>query len=97
MAACGRCGARVKRRRDGRRRCVGCGFLPGVGGLDRSGEMKGNNTIEMNAATVMTAVQYYFDTVLFKEGASPKVTNIEGYAGTGSLFKVYIKGDEVAS
>jgi len=40
MASCHRCGARLKRREDGRRKCRGCGFAPGAKGLDRSGHRR---------------------------------------------------------
>lgn len=36
--------------------------------------MTGNNTMKLNQATMQKIVQYYFDTVMFKE--SPKVSSV---------------------
>lgn len=39
MADCHKCGAgKLRKQRDGRRKCKRCGFLPGRKLLDRSGE-----------------------------------------------------------
>ena len=38
--------------------------------------MKGVNEIYFNIATIEEIVQHYFDTVLFKDGASPKVASV---------------------
>src|SRR4051812_21757460 len=38
MASCPKCGRKkVTKRKDGRRSCKTCGFLPGVAGFNRSG------------------------------------------------------------
>ena len=37
----------------------------------------GNNKLTLNQATMVAAVQHYFDTVVFAEGKSPKVTQVE--------------------
>lgn len=39
--------------------------------------MRGNNKFQLNQATIILAIQFYFDQVIFKEGIAPKVTNIE--------------------
>lgn len=38
--------------------------------------MKGSNAVFLNQATMIDAVQHYFDKVLFKEGASPVVSSV---------------------
>lgn len=38
--------------------------------------LKGNNSINLNESTVIAALQYYFDKVLFAEGQSPTVTSV---------------------
>jgi hypothetical protein len=46
--------------------------------------MKGSNTIELNEATMIEAVQHYFETVLFNDGHAPKVEAVEqGLTGKG--------------
>lgn len=40
--------------------------------------MIGNNTIELNQATMCAALQHYFDTVLFAPGMAPKVSKVRG-------------------
>ena len=37
----------------------------------------GANKLTLNQATMVAAVQHYFDTVLFADGRSPKVTQVE--------------------
>jgi hypothetical protein len=37
----------------------------------------GNNVMNLNQATMINAVQYYFDNVVFKTGQSPKVISID--------------------
>lgn len=57
--------------------------------------MKGSNTLELNEATVIEALQFYFDNVLFADGAAPKVTAIEmtkggvGYSSV-DVFRVSV-------
>ena len=46
--------------------------------------MKGNNTITLNEATMIAAVQHYFDTILFREGAAPKVQRVAVNSGNYS-------------
>jgi hypothetical protein len=38
----------------------------------------GNNRIHLNEATLIIAVQHYFDTVLFKDEQSPLVQSVRG-------------------
>ena len=44
--------------------------------------MKGSNTLELNELTLITALQLYFDTVLFREGCAPKVVSIAKTSST---------------
>lgn len=39
--------------------------------------MKGSNEMRLNTATMMLALQHYFDTVLFTEGKAPRITGID--------------------
>jgi hypothetical protein len=48
--------------------------------------MKGSNTITLNEATMEEAIQHYFDTVLFKENKSPKVTKVRGNSNPGFAY-----------
>ena len=59
--------------------------------------LEGINELHLNGATLTLAVQHYFDTVLFKEGKSPKVTNIKMVleASTAKTFIVSIEGYKV--
>lgn len=63
--------------------------------------MTGNNTILLNKATMMEALQYYFDNVLFAADKAPKVTGISGLTGTGSyetkdMFTVNVNSEKEA-
>ncbi len=40
-------------------------------------DVKGQNAIAFNEATMIAIVQHYFDSVLFKDGLSPEVVSIE--------------------
>lgn len=59
--------------------------------------MEGVNEFYLNEATVKTALQYYFDNVLFKAGQSPKVTSVtmesRGSYKSESQFKVITDRD----
>ena len=60
----------------------------------------GQNEISLNGATMNAAIQHYFDTVLFAEGKSPKVTSVKAVSGGGyeSKFEVQVedkKGGDV--
>ena len=48
--------------------------------------MKGSNTLELNEATVIEALQYYFDNCLFKHGQTPLVTSIKLSKNTASIY-----------
>jgi hypothetical protein len=39
--------------------------------------MIGKNVLRLNEATMMAAVQHYFDSVLYAPGKSPKISAIE--------------------
>ena len=39
--------------------------------------MTGENTMELNEATMKRAVQHYFDTVLFRTGNSPTIESVK--------------------
>lgn len=40
MASCPKCGTpKIRRRKDGRRKCRSCGFLPSLRFLDRDGNL----------------------------------------------------------
>ena len=43
--------------------------------------MRGVNVIELNEATVIDAIQHYFDTVLFASGKSPVITGFSQKSG----------------
>ena len=51
--------------------------------------MIGTNTMSLNEATVIAAMQHYFDTVIFAPGKAPKVTGVtqEGVGG-GREFRI---------
>ena len=54
--------------------------------------MNGRNTMELNQATMATALQHYFDTVVFKDGQSPIVGTIEAKtADFTTVFKVTVE------
>lgn len=53
--------------------------------------MIGNNEMSLNAATIMAAIQHYFDTVLFAEGKSPKVTDVNMTSSVGKTFIIRIE------
>ena len=40
--------------------------------------MIGTNSMTINLATMMEALQHYFDTVIFVEGKSPTIKNVKG-------------------
>jgi hypothetical protein len=46
--------------------------------------MIGNNTMELNGATMCQIVQHYFNTVLFAEGKAPVVDEVRG-TGNGTF------------
>lgn len=50
--------------------------------------MKGNNVMQFNTATMKDAMQHYFNTVLFKEGCSPKVTDVTMGDKSRGIFEV---------
>ena len=55
----------------------------------------GNNEISLNGATMMAAIQHYFDTVLFAEGKAPTVTSVKGpVGGYDGAFTVSTSGKE---
>lgn len=41
--------------------------------------MIGNNEITLNEATVITAIQFYFNTVLFAPTKAPNITGVSFY------------------
>ena len=58
--------------------------------------MIGSNTLLLNKATVMAALQHYFDTVVYAKGQSPQVDSISLNGNTGDyqsrdMFSVGIK------
>ena len=57
----------------------------------------GQNEISLNTVTMNAAIQHYFDTVLFAEGKSPKVTSVRASSGGNfkNTFEVQVedKGD----
>lgn len=59
--------------------------------------IKGVNTFEFNTATMIEIVQHYFKTVLFADGKSPIVSNVEhtkqGYALTFTITTGETNGD----
>ena len=57
--------------------------------------MKGHNQIILNAATVMAAVQHYFDTVLFQPDESPLVTSFDKKDHYSGLEFIVGVSDEV--
>jgi len=48
--------------------------------------MKGNNEITLNQATMIAAVQYYFDCVVFKEEVTPVVKSVEAVKSSSSGY-----------
>jgi len=46
--------------------------------------MEGNNTLLLNDATVMNALQHYFDTVIFKQESSRIVVTGISYVDKGA-------------
>lgn len=44
--------------------------------------MIGSNSMSFNKASMMEALQHYFDTVLFADGKAPKVTDVK-YCSNG--------------
>lgn len=44
--------------------------------------MVGVNKIQLNPATMLKIVQHYFDTVMFAEGQSPVVSDIDHVSGS---------------
>jgi hypothetical protein len=53
--------------------------------------LPGRNTLTLNQATIIAAVQYYFDRVLFAVGSSPTVTVITPDSSrTSTVFDVEV-------
>ncbi len=50
----------------------------------------GKNKIELNNATVMKAIQYYFDKVVFADNASPKIESTEYLGDKYSGFSLAV-------
>lgn len=44
---------------------------------------KGNNSIELNEATLIEALQYWFDNVMFKDNVSPSITSVKSNNNNG--------------
>lgn len=59
--------------------------------------LAGINELHLNSATVILALQHYFDTLLFKEGKAPKVTGVKMVTApsTTVTFVVNIEGYKV--
>lgn len=55
--------------------------------------MEGTNTLELNYATVIAALQHYFDTVVYRDGKSPKVTSIRAREVDCILSATVVSGD----
>ncbi len=53
---------------------------------------KGTNQIELNEATMILAIQHYFNCVIFAEGKSPNVVSVKpsskGYGNQGFTIEV---------
>jgi hypothetical protein len=58
--------------------------------------MKGQNELRINGPTLIEALQLYFDTKLFREGAAPKVVGVsELHLPTGGqVFEVQTVSEE---
>ena len=53
--------------------------------------MKGNNTLELNEATMIDAIQYWLD-AQFVQGKAPVVKSVKGGTGTyDNTFKVAVE------
>ncbi len=52
---------------------------------------KGHNTIQMNEATIKEAIQYWFDKVMYREGASPTVKTVKPQRGTDTGFDIGVE------
>jgi hypothetical protein len=50
--------------------------------------MKGNNVLQFNTATMKDAMQHYLNTVLFKEGCAPKVSDVTICDKSRGIFEV---------
>lgn len=57
--------------------------------------LKGANTMELNQATMIAALQHYFTTKVFAEGSAPTVKSIAGVKpngyGGGETFTVALE------
>ena len=51
--------------------------------------MRGNNTLILYEGTILDALQYYFDNVLYKESCAPKVVSVDRESGHGSYSKSF--------
>lgn len=55
----------------------------------------GVNELQLNEATVVAALQHYFDSVLFAEGKAPRVTGVSekssGSYGSTTSFHVKVE------
>ena len=51
--------------------------------------IKGNNVAHLNESTIMAALQYYFDTVTFREGQAPLVVGVK-YLTSNGTFEVVL-------
>lgn len=60
--------------------------------------MKGSNKLELNEATMIAAVQHYFNEVVYRQNAAPQVTGVWGERDGGTkVFKVHVCEPEKAS
>ncbi len=59
--------------------------------------MTGNNEMSLNTATMIAALQFYFDSVVFAPGKSPEVTGITTSNSYGAAFNVTVKERPVVS
>jgi hypothetical protein len=52
--------------------------------------MKGNNSMELNEATMIEVVQFWLDNKMFRENAAPQVTAVKTSPDSGytRLFKI---------
>jgi hypothetical protein len=47
--------------------------------------MEGSNSMELNAATMKVAVQYYLNNCLFREGVKAVVTDVKANQSNGTF------------
>lgn len=52
-------------------------------------KFKGNNTLELNEATMIIAMQMYFDAT-FKEGLAPQVQSVQQSSNKGYVFLIQV-------